>query len=143
MKETQQHAAATLARLKAIESRRRGVVRRALEGNPNWYGQVARDAAHRSALATLIAGLEVWQTSGNHPTALPLTVPPSIDPMTGGPLHFAKLPGGFKVWCIGTDGRDHGGKPYPRGTSRPAEEFDTAYSFWLPVPKPNTRPHTT
>ena len=73
---------------------------------------VARLRAGRAALAVE----RHRQAKGSLPEKLDDLVPtflPSIlrDPFDGAPLRYKRLPGGFSVYSIGTDGADNGGDP--------------------------------
>ena len=125
VREVHSNAGVLLGRFREVE-KRQGNVGFVFSGTI-WYGEIARAAARREALATLIAGLESWRRTGMCPTSLPVTDPRSIDPITGGPVRFAKTPDGFKVWCIATDGTDHTSPFVP--THGLLSALDTVYSY--------------
>jgi hypothetical protein len=141
VKATEPHLGETIARLQKLEAGYTEVVGYLMMHQSYWYVTIAHDAANRAALRTLIAGLESWRSSGSPPTALPVTDPPVVDPRTEKPLGFAKLPRGFKVWCVGRDGKDHGGVSYVPGSGHSMDESDTVYSY--PYNPPMRKPVTT
>lgn len=133
IKETQPDTRATLARLKGQQAGRSEFLDSFTPGSGGWYEAVARDAANRAALSALIAGLEGWRKSGACPTTQSAT---PLDPRTDAPLKFAKIKGGFKVWCIASDGTDHGGVAYDPGGGRSLDQCDTVYAYpWTPPVK--------
>jgi hypothetical protein len=62
---------------------------------------------------------------------------PSIDPFTGRPLKYHRLPDGFVIYSLGESGRDDGGQDPRPGT--PARDWKAVFRY----PAPPRRPYPT
>jgi hypothetical protein len=126
----------TLAALNQVDAQRasNSVVETLFPFNGEWFGQYATDQSRRNVMRSLAACLIAMRASGHVPPAIPSA---SLDPISGKPLHFAPIPGGFKVWGVDKDGVDHGGAPYdPKKNVNPLET-DVVYQYpWTPPALP-------
>jgi hypothetical protein len=50
------------------------------------------------------------------------------DPMDGRALRYERTPKGFKIWSVGMDRRDDGGRPRPSGATS-SSGYDTVVEF--------------
>ncbi len=78
--------------------------------------------------------LKIHQTTGTFPGTLDIGNGSNfIDPFTGSPLIYKKIPGGFKIYSTGPDGKNHGGGILRSDTRvSPGErEFDIGYTFQI------------
>jgi hypothetical protein len=63
---------------------------------------------------------------------------PPIDPYTGRPLKYRRIPDGFVVYSLGESGRDGGGQiPAP---DTPARDWKAVFRYPAPPPRPYPPP---
>jgi hypothetical protein len=65
---------------------------------------------------------------------------PPIDPFTGRPLKYHRIPDGFVVYSLGESGRDDGGQVPSPGTS--ARDWKSVFRYPAPPPRPYPPPET-
>ncbi len=90
-----------------------------------------KDAEHAARIRVMEAVLAVERYRRAHSEALPASlnelVPAFLDtvpqdPIDGQPLRFKKLPKGYVIYSIGSDGKDDGGtEPNPKSSGAPAD----------------------
>jgi hypothetical protein len=95
---------------------------------PMHVSLLERSAAHRAAVQTARAGVAVihhFRVQGTLPRSLDDLAweedwgPVPCDPVTGGPLRFDRGEAGqFRVWSVGLDGCDDGGRELEDSTDR-------------------------
>jgi len=84
----------------------------------------------------LLAALQVRAKTGHFPTSISQIPGNWIDPYTGGPLHMAKVNGSYRIYSLGPDLRDQGGRS-ARETGSSSDDIIAAYP---PLPRPPVGP---
>lgn len=83
------------------------------------FGQAAtaigRNQANRRLTDVTLRLLAEHAKTGKYPAVLPDFGELGIDPFSGAPLHYRAEDKGFRLYSVGVDGKDDGGKPMERG----------------------------
>jgi hypothetical protein len=72
---------------------------------------VGTQQAKRNLAATSLRLMQVHLRTGAYPITLPAYGPMALDPFDGRPLRYRRVGAGFKIYSIGQDFKDHGGRP--------------------------------
>ncbi len=93
---------------------------------------LVRARAHRTCVLALIDSIAFSQRSGRFPSSLREAGVEALDPFDDAPLRFRSMRHGFRIYSVGDDGRDDGGKASwsQVGTGAPDRDMVAYFPAW-------------